>query len=194
MVVYQYFFFRAKMTGLKWKDRLIVRLAVSTVDDDQLEKVVAKVTCLKVGSINIHYRTHYSVNSWDSKCSTVGSQYIINRSNVLNQSQDGSSDSELPFVFLRDTFAQQQAMCTVGPSLPKAKPDETESMSPMTFTTRVCVDKVSSRLCQLPDVALWKTSAVVGKDYMHIPFKAANYQPTCKRWYNGDTWPHRKPS
>lgn len=88
------FFFWAKMTGLKWQDRLIVRLAVSTVDDDRLEKVVAKVTCLKVGSINIHY----SVNSGDSKCSTVGSQYIINRSNVLNQSHDGSSDSELPSV------------------------------------------------------------------------------------------------
>ena len=103
---------------------------------------------------------------------TFGSQYIINRSNVLNQSHDGSSDSELPFVFLRDTFAQQQAMCTVGPSLPKAKPDETESMSPMTFTTRVCVDKVSSSLCQLLDVALWK-----------------NVENICCRWQGLYTYP-----
>ena len=47
----------------------MVRLAVSTVDDDRLEKVVARVVCLKVGSIDIRY----SMNSWDSKCSTVGS-------------------------------------------------------------------------------------------------------------------------
>lgn len=44
---------------------------------------------------------------------------------------------------LQATLAQQHAMCTVGPSLPNANPEDTESIKPMTFTMSVDADNVS---------------------------------------------------
>ena len=84
-----------------------------------------------------------------------------------------SSNTQTTFVppILQATLAQQHAMCTVGPSLPNANPEDTESIKPMTFTTSVRADNVSSAKSRDPyqliiykmNMKEWKKNSTIAR-------------------------------